>query len=985
MFDTGDSPRVFGLAPGIDFPTGLVEGLLARSAHLPPEALARVDLIVNTTRMERRIRGLFDEGPARLLPRIHLVTRLDQIDPALVLPPAVSPLRRRLELIELVARLIDGQPELAARSALYDLTDSLAKLLDEMQGEGVDSETIAGLNVADQSGHWQRTQSFIGIANTYLDRTATAPDKEARQRRLVHALAERWAASPPQHPVILAGSTGSRGTTLLLMEAIARLPQGALVLPGFDFDMPGAQWLHLDEALLSEDHPQYRFHKLMKHLGIGRRAITPWHDAEPVAPARNALVSLSLRPAPVTNAWLTEGPKLPDLAQATRGITLLEAPNPRSEALTIALRLRQAVEDGQKAAVITPDRMLTRQIAAALDQWDILPDDSAGAPLHLSPPGRFLRHIAGLFHRRLDAEALLTLLKHPLTHSSGARGFHALNTQRLELRVRRRGLPYPEADTLGLLMQNVVASEEEQGRVDHWAAWVGETFTDRQVTGQRPLSEWVADHIVLAEAISSGPDGADTGEVWQKKAGQEAWKVLENLRAHGAHGGLMTAADYGNMVGALLSEGEVRDRDAPHPGVMIWGTLEARVQGADLVILAGLNEGTWPEAPDPDPWLNRTLRHEAGLLLPERRIGLSAHDYQQAVAARDVWITRSIRSDDAETVTSRWINRLCNLLEGLKGQQGPALLKAMKGRGDAWLAKSAAFERVEAAPSARRPSPRPPKAARPRQLAVTDIKHLIRDPYAIYAKHVLRLRKLGPLVQSPDALMRGTVSHDVMEAFVTRTLADPAALRSADLMDTAHEVLARHVPWPAARALWIARLQRIADWFVANEKQRRLIAQPVALENDAKGRLDWPDIGFSLTARADRIDQTETGSVHLYDYKTGTVPSKKVQKHFDKQLLIEAAMVENGGFAKVGVQPVESAIFIGLGSKMEEVAAPLEEESPQEVLAKLRRLIDTYLDPAQGFTARRVMEKDSFGSDYDLLARYGEWDTTDDPAPEDVT
>ncbi len=985
MFEDSDTPRVFGLAPGVDFPKGLMQGLLERVSQTAPEELARVQVIVNTSRMQRRLRSLFDAGPARLLPKIHLVTQLDQLAPGIAVPPAVKPLRRRLELIALVARLIEQQKELAPRTSLYDLTDSLAALMDEMQGEGVTADTINGLDVSDLSGHWQRTQTFIRIAQDYLSRTTTTPDKEAQQRQFVSALADRWAIDPPRHPVILAGSTGSRGTTMLLMEAIARLPQGALVLPGFDFDMPRQQWLHLDDALLSEDHPQYRFYKLMQHIGVGRSDISPWHNAPPPSPARNALVSLSLRPAPVTDAWLTEGPKLHTLNEATQQVTLLEAPSPRSEALAIALRLRKAVEDGQKAAVITPDRMLTRQITAALDQFDILPDDSAGAPLHLSPPGRFLRHVAALFHRRLDAEALLTLLKHPLTHSSTNRAEHILNTQRLELRIRRDGLPYPDADSIQVALSGVSPNPEHQNAVDVWGTWVGQTFASVQTSGEQPLTHWAQAHITLAEVISSGPFGHDTGEIWKQKAGQEALKVMTNLADLAHHGGPMTASDYGNLVGALLSEGEVRDRDAPHPDVMIWGTLEARVQGADLVILAGLNDGTWPEAPTPDPWLNRALRHQAGLLLPERRIGLAAHDYQQAIAAPEVWLTRSIRSDDAETVASRWVNRLCNLLSGLKGQDGPALLEAMKNRGTFWLDQTVLLEKVEPAAPAARPAPRPPLDARPKRLAVTDIKHLIRDPYTVYAKHVLRLRKLGPLVQSPDALLRGTVSHQVMEDFVRRTLADPATLTAQDLVDVAHEVLMRDVPWPAARALWLARLTRISEWFVVNERARQHIGMPVAFEEDAVGKMVWPDIKFTLTARADRIDQTEDGDVLIYDYKTGSPPTVKQQQLFDKQLLIEAAMVEQGAFEKLGPQHVAQATFIGLGSSPSEVPAPLDSEPPAQILAELRKLVLAYKEMDQGFTARRMMEKDQYGSDYDLLSRYGEWDVTQDPVPEDLS
>lgn len=985
MFEPSDTPRVFGLAPGVDFPKALRDGLLQRTRHAPPDRLARVQVIVNTSRMERRLRTLLTEGPPRLLPRIHLLTQIDGLDPAVTQPPALSPLRRRLELIALVARLIDQQPDLAPRTSLYDLTDSLARLMDEIQGEGVSPQAIFDLDVSDDSGHWLRAQEFIRIAHAFLDDTTSEPDQEARQRQLVTALAARWETAPPAHPVILAGSTGSRGTTLLLMQTVARLPQGALVLPGFDFCMSQSAWGDLKDPMLSEDHPQYRFFKLMQMLGLRVGDVAAWTETPPPSAPRNALISMSLRPAPVTDAWLVEGPGLPALADGLKDVTLLEAPTPRSEALAIALRLRKAAEDGQTAALISPDRVLTRQVTAALDQWDILPDDSAGTPLHLSPPGRFLRHVASLFHRRLDAEALLTLLKHPLAHSGAGRGQHVLNTQRLELKIRQVGLPYPNAAGIRALMQRVQADPAAQVDIDGWVDWVCQVLVGQAATDDLPLADWVQSHIALAEAIAAGPGTDGSGELWQKKAGQEARKCMDRLLAEAPYGSVLPAADYATLVGVLLSEGEVRDRDAPNPGIMIWGTLEARVQGAELVILAGLNDGTWPEAPAPDPWLNRKLRHAAGLLLPERRIGLSAHDYQQAVAATEVWLSRAIRSDDAETVASRWLNRLANLLGGLEVLDGPRLLQDMRDRGDQWIALAAALETVAPAPPAQRPSPRPPARARPNAMVVTDIKHLIRDPYAIYAKRILRLRKLGPLVQNPDALSRGTVSHVVMEQFIARTLSQPDTLTIDDLEDVARQVLTDTVPWPSARALWLARLQRIAPWFVTNEQRRRQRATPVALENEAKGKLALRDLDFTIEGRADRIDQTDNGDALLYDYKTGAVPTPKQQKSFDKQLLIEAAMIEEGGFKTIGPQHVKEAIFIGLGSTFREQPAPLEDEPPAEVLANLWLLIRAYQDPALGFTARRMMEQDSFGSDYDLLSRFGEWDVTDDPCPEDLT
>ena len=980
MFDPSSTPRVFGCAMGVDFPAAVIRGLEDRLQGAAPEDWARVTLFVNTRRMARRLRDLFDAGPARLLPRIRMINSLDDLLPGSPLPAPTSALRRRLELVALTNKLIEQQTGFAPDTAGFDLADSLAALMDEMQGEGVTAEDIARLDVTDQSGHWRRAQEFIAIAQSYVDHSGNAPDPEGRQRETVLRLAAHWADNPVQDPILVVGSTGSRGTTQLLMKAVASLPQGAVILPGFDFDMPHV-WDQMRQDKSGEDHPQFRFLKLADALGIDPAQIASWPtDGTSPAHARNRLVSLALRPAPVTDAWRSEGPKLSDLQIATAPITLVEADTPRAEAIAIAMRLREAAEHGQRAALITPDRMLTRQVTAALDRWNILPDDSAGTPLHLSPPGRFLRHVASLFDRPLDAEGLLTLLKHPLTHSGQNRNEHQLKTQKLELRMRRHGLPYP--DRPGLLACAALADKNDVQAMQDWASWVADVTCDMPVSGNLPLTEWARRHLALSEAIANGPTGTDGGELWLKKAGQVARTTMDALADEAENGPDMSASDYASLVGGVLSQGEVRDRDSPHPTIMIWGTLEARVQGAELVILAGLNDGTWPEAPKPDPWLNRKMRFDAGLLLPERRIGLSAHDFQQAIAAPEVWLTRSIRSDDAETVPSRWINRLKNLLTGLTAQGGADVWEEMRKRGAIWLDRARQLDAAPPQDRATRPSPCPPVSARPRRFTVTEIQTLIRDPYAIYAKHCLRLRALKPLVQTPDALLRGILSHDVMEHFVKATLDDPSALTVDVLMDHAQRVLAADVPWPAARALWLARFERAAAWIVETEAVRQSIATPTLFEDDAVGRLSLPSIATTLEGRADRIDVDEAGDVVIYDYKTGSPPTKDKQKHFDKQLLIEAAMVEEGAFAKLGPRSVRAAQFVGLGSNPKTEDAPIADEPSIKILAELVGLLSAYLEGDKGYTSRRAMEKDADERDYDQLARFGEWDVTAGAAPE---
>lgn len=975
MFDPQPQPRVFALPPGVDFPAALVRGLRTRLQGHPPEAMARVQLFVNTARMRRRVTEVFAAEGATLLPRIRLVTDLAQEAAVEGIPAAIPPLRRRLELMQLVGHLLDAQPDLAPRAALYDLADSLATLMDEMQGEGVSPQAIARLDVSNHSAHWTRTQAFMQIVQPFFA-ASEPPDPEARQRRVVEAMAARWAVAPPPGPVIVAGSTGSRGATLRLMQAVAVLPQGALVLPGHDFDLPDAVWETMADAMTAEDHPQFRGRRVMQALGLAPGQIGLWDATPPANPARNRLVSLSLRPAPVTDQWLTEGAALTDIATATADMTLIEAESPRDEALAIALILRQAAEGDQVAALVTPDRGLTRQVAAALDRWGIIADDSAGKPLALSAPGRLLRHVAGLMGRRLTAETLLTVLKHPLVATAADRGPHLRLTRDLELRLRSHGPAFPSGDALRLW-----AGAQKDDMATPWAEWVIAALDGLAALTPAPLADLRAQHRAAVELLARGPWGADAGALWQQAAGQAALAAIEALGAEAAAGGLFRLEDYRNLIDALLARGEVRDEVQGHPRLLILGTLESRVQGADLVILGGLNDGIWPQAAAPDPWLNRRMRKDAGLLLPERQIGLAAHDYQQAIAAPRVVLTRAGRNADAETVPSRWLNRLVNLLGGLADQGGPAALAAMRARGDHWLQLADALERPAApVPPASRPAPRPPVAHRPRELALTRVATLIRDPYEIYARYILRLKKLDPLHHSPDARLRGSLLHEILERFVKERVPETRDEARARLMAIAAAVLAEKAPWPAARALWLARLDRAAGFFLDHDGMDGGTA--VAIENKGRVRLDPLD--FALYGTPDRIDALPDGRLHILDYKTGTPPTKKQQEQFDKQLLLAACMAERGGFAQLGPREVARITYIGLGTNPKAESQPLTEEILGKVWQDLHKLITRYLTPGTGYAARRAVFESRFPGDYDHLSRFGEWEMTDRAVAEDM-
>ncbi len=976
MFDPGHQPRVFGLPPGCDFGAAFATGLLARLRTAPPEVLARTVIYVNTRRMQRHLTECLRKDGARLLPKINVISEFATSATFPDIPPAIPPLRRRLTLARLVERLLRQAPDLAPQSALFPLTDSLADLLDEMRGEGVEFDALRNLDLADHSAHWERSLKFLEIVTGFLGENAPH-DIESRQRAVIERMIRHWQSAPPDHPVLVAGSTGSRGATQDFMAAVAGLPQGAVILPGFDFDLPAPVWQELSRGDGAEDHAQFRFSAFLARLELSPTRLKKWSTTDMPENPRGRLISLALRPAPVTSQWLDEGPLLGPLGPACAGLDLIEADTPRHEANAIALCLRHALEEGKTAALISPDRNLTRMVTAALDRWGILPDDSAGTPLHLSPPGRFLLLVADNLGTQIGPQSLITILKHPLCNTGGSeRNTHLKWTRELELYLRRR-------ETVSLSWRDI--RDWAAGQTDHgivsWLDWIEATAEALATPPETGFGRFLDRLNSVARQLADGPSPTGDSELWKQEAGQEAEMVIKDLAAE-LSDDPFGLPEFRALLRALLAAREVRSPVQPDHRIRILGTMEARVQSDDLVVLGGLNEGIWPAQPDPDPWLNRRMRLDAGLLLPDRRIGLSAHDFQIAVGSPRVVLTRAVRDNEAETVPSRWLNRITNLLGGLQDTDGPAALRAMKARGQTWLNMATMIDAPsEPIPPAARPCPAPPATARPDRLSVTAIQTLIRDPYAIYARHVLRLRPLDSLTKQPDPRMRGQVMHKLMERFVARISAGGDGGPEAMLM-LAEQVFDEFGIWPVYRRLWMARIRHIAGWFSKREAERRQSGTVLALERQGRLTLEQPP--FTLTGTADRIDAGPDGNLIIYDYKTGKPPATKQIEHFDRQLLLEACIAEEGGFRDLPPAAVDALIYIGLGTEPVEAPVDLTRLTIADTRRDLGTLIASYQDPGRGYTSRRACLKRQDDAECNHLARYGEWDETAQAVPEPV-
>jgi len=962
-------PRIYAIPPGAGFADALAAGILARWGG-EPLGLARVIVLLPTRRAVRTVAEAFlraSAGRPLLLPQLRPLGDVADEDLAfeaaipadeLALPPAIAPLRRRLLLAALVGRARGAGPAQAAQ-----LAEELARLLDRLQVNDVPLERLAGLAPADHARHWQQTLDFLHLlAAPWRDLLAAegAMDAAERRNRLVRAQAAAWRARPPETPVVAAGSTGSLPATADLLDVVARLPEGMVVLPGLDGTLDEAAWEALEPG-----HPYHSTRALLARLDVPREAVADWPAPGRPPPAqRLALLSEALRPAATTERW-QELPRFD--AAAIAGVARADCAQPQEEATVVALALRRQLETpGTTAVLVTPDRGLARRVAAELARWDIAVDDSAGEPLALTPPGAFLSLAAEAAAEGFAPLALLALLKHPLALAGSVAGAFRALVREVELAALRGPRPAP-----GLAGLRAALPERARARLP---------ALDRLATAAAPFerlataetarpADLLATHVAFAEWLASDADGRC--RLWDGEAGEAAAAFVAEL-AEAAEGmPALAGADWPALLAELMGGVAVRPRWGRHPRLAILGPLEARLQSADLVVLGGLNEGTWPAEPAADPWLNRTMQAQLGLPPPELRVGLAAHDFLHGAAAPNVLLTRAEKVGGTPTVASRWLLRLDAVLRAA-GLDWPRV------DGERLKAWAAALDRPAEVHPLPPPEPRPPVAARPRQLSVTRIETWRRDPYAIFARHILRLEALDPLDQQPDAAERGIAVHAALDRFVRafpEALPDDAVER---LLAEGEAAFGELLQRPGIRAFWWPRFRRIAEWFVAEERQRRPFSLPLATE--ARGRLELaaPFGPFALTATADRIDRQADGTLEVIDYKTGTLPRPADLLRGDApQLPLEAAMLARGAFPDVPAAPVSQLAFWRLsgGRVPGEVAVPNVDvaAAAATALGGLEQLVARFDDAATPYLARPRPGAEPRFSDYEHLARVREW------------
>lgn len=1009
----GAGPRWLTIPAHRPFLEDLAAGVLDWLGDAPPETLSDAVILLPNRRAARAfgaaLSRLSGDRPI-LLPQVRPLGDLEEDEPpfapgeiGLDLPPAIAPLTRRFEMARMIAEDMKGEFEdsLSPLRAL-ELADAFAGFLDSCQIEEIkDLSSVSNLVQADLAEHWQVSARFLGLAvQAWPDRLAGLGlmDPAERRARLLRLLANSWDAAPPTGPVIAAGSTGSAPAAAAVLKAVARAPQGCVVIPGLDVDLDPAVWATLGEE---EQHPQNALWRLLDHAEVEREAVRPWFQPPTPAPvqarglARARLINEALRPARATSDWRDEIRRIREAAAPVQGadpialglenLSVMTLRAEEDAAATLALMMRETLEvPGKTCALVTPDLDLGRRVAARLERWGIVPDSSSGAPLSRMPAGVLIDLAARWIADPLKPQTILALLKHPLVRFGDAGAIRTFEEDALRgPRPRRwsdihktllkaaepgRGAKPPPDWKQTLLVEARALSDRLEGVVGEARGVFVETA---------PLDLAASALVRLVEALA----GQD---VWAGPDGEAAATLMSGLIEGGASLGEIGRTDLADLLQALLTDETVRTGGATHPSLRILGAIEARLVRADRMILAGLEEGVWPGPAPTDPFLSRPMRKALGLPPPERRLGQTAQDFVQAACADEAILVHVDRRGGQPAVKSRWLWRLEMLTRGADSEATPVVLE----RPSAFAATARALDAPPAGPPryARRPEPRPPVARRPRSLYVTRIERWVRDPYAIYADRILNLRAMDRPGASAEALARGNAVHKAVERM---TLSWPDVLPE-DCADEIErlllEELTLHGFEDAAMAREAPLARNCAVWLAGFEAERRARGVTLWVEQQGVLTFDAPAGPFTMKAYADRIELSATGAAVL-DFKTGAAPSvKQVKAGFAPQLTLTAAILAEGGFDKTnGPVPPEELAYVRVvgrkkagetvvrGSGAEAVALA------QAALAGLKKRVARFDDERTAYVSWAAPQfMGNFGGNYDHLARVWEWHVVGD-------
>lgn len=753
---------------------------------------------------------------------------------------------------------------LPALAQLVQLSQALLQLIEECVRDQVPLERLITLDLEAFAEHWQMSAKLLQLVVREWPLLLAAKHAQTHQQHVNKTLADSaaWLAEHrPEYPVILAGSTGSVMATRQLMAVIAQLPQGAVIFPGLDKHMPEAHWRLLEVE--PGTHPQRPLMETLRHLRITRSQVH-WLGQENAAEAcmptmRNQVVRSVHALAECSDEWRHMPPAL--LENAFSAVHAWALPDEYMEADIIAMKVREALEQPEASILlVSPDKQMHKRLRMALTRYAVTLNDTMGVYLPDIPDCVFLQLVLDALQQRCSLSSLVNLCKHPLCTGGQKAGELRMHLRQLEKKLRRT--------TEAALIENW-PDYLQQHEPDFYNAIIVR-MQPLYAQESMPAMQFLRTLLEVAESLAM--DDAGHCVLWREAAGRYALQSMMQITQAMQHLPAMTLPELHASLRMFMRGYVFRPAYGAHPRVQLVTPIEARLLSADLVIVCGLQRDVWPAAIAPDPWLNRALRSNVGLMDPQFPHAQAMHDISLLLHQPRVLLTFAHKTGGSPAMPSAIWQRMMALAE-----RAPVLRQRWADEAKQWCGWHSILYHPRKTQHITAYAASPPLQMRPTQHSPSSIELLMCAPYIYYAKYVCQLRVLESLTPDVSAMDFGQMLHSILHDYheqcpkklpddYTSTMAEQRLYAIAEL----------HLQRYASQTIsqfWRPRLFVALSQFATYDTQRRMDPHMLGIEAECVYSKPLP-YGHVLSGRMDRLEHYR-GGYAITDYKTGNAPSVK--------------------------------------------------------------------------------------------------------------
>lgn len=662
------------------------------------------------------------------------------------------------ERVIVLAHLLSMDANVKNIATALPLAQDFIRMQDYMENEGVQITDIDWTEIIDDkyATHFQNKAQILNILKQLPNDRLTTTQKRNRDIRAWKKHLDKYGC------VVVCGSTASVPATADLMEHVAGLPNGKIILSG---KISGAK-----EDLELDTNPYHSEYLFLQRLGLDV------DDVQTIDVGKSAIDIMNIA---FGNTGVHTDEKLTNCK-------LIECARESEEANVATEIARLAIKENKSVLIITPDAAANTRIKSEMMRMNIDADFSSGLSGTMTDLGRAILNLFDWWAENKNSEY------EKLYKQSGYNLFNML-----------------------------VSFVDSENGYDFQPDFTIENESD----------------IPIWNAIKETADILCANDI------------------------VLSIFDARSFVADAISSVSIRPTKTEDCKVCVLGTMESRMQTADVIILTGLNEGMFPSTGYENAWLPRSVAKQIGLPSPNRKVSLMALDFMNLSCGKEVYWLRSKQSGGTLTTESRFLSRVRVTVGDI--EKDDVILESVRAEDDV------PYKPLDYS------APTPPIDKT--DVFVTEIELLIHNPYAFYVKHILRLKRKDDYWVLPDARNFGILVHDVIE-----NAKDFNAQKLIDEMDArAKQVLPDN---SILFYFWHKRFCEIAPFVESFFKNKPIEYKEILGSVNIAGR--------NVRARADIIWDGV-----VMDIKTGSAPTKKqLLDGTMPQLPLEAFIMQNNGF-----------------------------------------------------------------------------------------